>query len=557
MKLTDTQQAIYDHTTSEDLRYTTPVTVIRGFAGTGKTHTISEVVKGITSHPNSAVIVAAPTAAALSVVKAKTPEPTHQQSAIRFRTVAQLSSKFVKVIYLTNDSTSSGYNLDANGLHDLGVFLDSQGIDTDDLASVKYYDGRFESLPVHLSNPKATLTPERRHSLFFDEDALRERLTERFGQRSPFNPVVRDEHQLISVSECAERMNGALNSTGFDTTMPYVMVDEYSMVDEDQSRLLVSAAKSLRVPLIVVGDPGQLPPVNGAPNPLMALSSSTYDIEVFELTEILRSGDDIATLASDIRSGVTVPRLAATNRAHIVERQSTPDETAKAIIDEFPDMMKNSGAVLTFRNNLVDGLNNRLRQLHGLKGRIKVGDRLVCYQNTYNTKRDYFVNGDILTVVQTDFSDVGDVHVEMGNTSPEAINATLKQIRRVADLDATSDDFDRMLGLINKEIIRPVGVRDRDGKVSYAFAVDPKAKLSKRDRDVFESLLNKNGDMACPLIWVKFAHALTVHKSQGSEWDNVVYVVQASDMKINSGTNLPYTAITRAKNNIDIVYVVD
>src|SRR5699024_9592667 len=76
------------------------------------------------------------------------------------------------------------------------------------------------------------------------------------------------------------------------------------------------------------------------------------------------------------------------------------------------------------------------------------------------------------------------------------------------------------------------------------------------DRDVFENLLNKNGDMACPLIWVKFAHALTVHKSQGSEWNNVVYVVQASDMKINSGTNLPYTAITRAKNNIDIVYVV-
>lgn len=556
MKLTDTQQVIYDHTTSEDLHYTTPVTVIRGFAGTGKTHTISEVVKGITAHPNSAVIVAAPTAAALSVVEAKTPKPTHQRSAIRFRTVAQLSSQFMKVLYLTNDPSSSGYNLDANGLHDLGVFLDSQGIDTDNLASVKYYDGGFESLPVHLSNPQDSLSSGRRHSLFFDEDVLRDRLTERFGERSPFNPVVRDEHQLISVTECAERMNGTLNSTGFTTTMPYIMVDEYSMVDKDQSQLLVSAAKTLKVPLIVVGDPGQLPPVNGAPNPLMALPSSTDDIEVFELTEILRSGDDIATLASDIRGGMTIPRLAATNRAHIVERQSTPDETAKTIIDEFPDMMTDSNAVLTFRNNMVDGLNNRLRQLHGLKGRIKVGDRLVCYKNTYNDKRGYFVNGDILTVVQTDFSGVGDVHVEAGNKAPEAVNATLKQIRRVADLDMTSDDFDRMLGLINKEIIRPVGVQDREGKVSYAFAVDPKAKLSKRDRDVFENLLNKNDDMACPLIWVKFAHALTVHKSQGSEWDNVVYVVQVSDMKINSGTNLPYTAITRAKNNIDIVYVV-
>lgn len=556
MKLTDTQQVIYDHTTSEDLHYTTPVTVIRGFAGTGKTHTISEVVKGITAHPNSAVIVAAPTAAALSVVEAKTPKPTHQRSAIRFRTVAQLSSQFMKVLYLTNDPSSSGYNLDANGLHDLGVFLDSQGIDTDNLASVKYYDGGFESLPVHLSNPQDSLSSGRRHSLFFDEDVLRDRLTERFGERSPFNPVVRDEHQLISVTECAERMNGTLNSTGFTTTMPYIMVDEYSMVDKDQSQLLVSAAKTLKVPLIVVGDPGQLPPVNGAPNPLMALPSSTDDIEVFELTEILRSGDDIATLASDIRGGMTIPRLAATNRAHIVERQSTPDETAKTIIDEFPDMMTDSNAVLTFRNNMVDGLNNRLRQLHGLKGRIKVGDRLVCYKNTYYDKRGYFVNGDILTVVQTDFSGVGDVHVEAGNKAPEAVNATLKQIRRVADLDMTSDDFDRMLGLINKEIIRPVGVQDREGKVSYAFAVDPKAKLSKRDRDVFENLLNKNDDMACPLIWVKFAHALTVHKSQGSEWDNVVYVVQVSDMKINSGTNLPYTAITRAKNNIDIVYVV-
>src|SRR5699024_6416214 len=82
------------------------------------------------------------------------------------------------------------------------------------------------------------------------------------------------------------------------------------------------------------------------------------------------------------------------------------------------------------------------------------------------------------------------------------------------------------------------------------------SKLSKRDRDVFENLLNKNGDMACPRIWQKFAHALTVHKSQGSEWNKVVYVVQASDMKINSGTNLPYSAITMAKNNIVIGYVV-
>src|SRR5699024_11893947 len=102
----------------------------------------------------------------------------------------------------------------------------------------------------------------------------------------------------------------------------------------DHSQLVVSAAQTLTVPLIVIGDPGQLPPVNGAPNPLMTLPESTNDIAVFELTEILRSGDDIATLASDIRGGMTVPRLAAPNRAHINEQQSTPAQTAKALRSE-------------------------------------------------------------------------------------------------------------------------------------------------------------------------------------------------------------------------------
>lgn len=50
----------------------------------------------------------------------------------------------------------------------------------------------------------------------------------------------------------------------------------------------------------------------------------------------------------------------------------------------------------------------------------------------------------------------------------------------------------------------------------------------------------------------EYAYAITAHKSQGSEWNNVV-VFDDSNVFGKDGKNWLYTAITRAKKKLVII----
>jgi exodeoxyribonuclease V alpha subunit len=55
-------------------------------------------------------------------------------------------------------------------------------------------------------------------------------------------------------------------------------------------------------------------------------------------------------------------------------------------------------------------------------------------------------------------------------------------------------------------------------------------------------------------IAIKLAYACTIHKTQGSEFDNVIVVIDSNNNKNNFMINkkLLYTAITRAKDHLYI-----
>ena len=60
----------------------------------------------------------------------------------------------------------------------------------------------------------------------------------------------------------------------------------------------------------------------------------------------------------------------------------------------------------------------------------------------------------------------------------------------------------------------------------------------------------KLSDFDIRVLPVTYAYAITCHKSQGSEWDNVLLVNESRD------PHYTYTGITRAKNNIKVVFGV-
>jgi exodeoxyribonuclease V alpha subunit len=106
------------------------------------------------------------------------------------------------------------------------------------------------------------------------------------------------------------------------------------------------------------------------------------------------------------------------------------------------------------------------------------------------------------------------------------------------------NDYDR--GLFNGDLGLCLRVASHamaaDG--SSPAAVDA-AVFQRGDSFVWFSLNSLQGDLA-------LAHALTVHRAQGSELDSIALILPDEDLPLLS-SELLYTAVTRARRSVAIV----
>ncbi|MFZ1681921.1 MAG: ATP-dependent RecD-like DNA helicase [Rhizobiaceae bacterium] len=140
-----------------------------------------------------------------------------------------------------------------------------------------------------------------------------------------------------------------------------IIVDECSMVDEQLGRDLMS----FFVPILVLGDPGQLPPVSGA-------GYFTEAEPDFLLTEIHRQARDnpIIRLAADVREGREFMK-GDYGQAQVIGR----DEVTQ-------DLVLDADQVLVGTNRTRRRYNQRLRELKGFSAAFpQAGDKLVCLRN--------------------------------------------------------------------------------------------------------------------------------------------------------------------------------
>ena len=254
-----------------------------------------------------------------------------------------------------------------------------------------------------------------------------------------------------------------------------IIIDECSMVDEDLGRDLLSFGN----PVLVLGDPAQLPPVKGG--------GFFTDAEPdFMLTEIHRQAADnpIIRLSMDIREGRT-PDAAGETLTFMTRR----DIDAEAILT--------CDQVLVGTNKTRRKFNERIRELKGhTEVTPEVGEKLVCLRNK---KTKGLLNGGIW-------------------------NVTLKKSAR---------------GNKTRLIVKPEeGGKSVSINVPHAFFTDgPEAVpfAQRRHADEFD-----------------FGYALTVHKAQGSQWNNVVLFDESWAFREHSQRWL-YTAVTRAAERLTIV----
>ena len=155
--------------------------------------------------------------------------------------------------------------------------------------------------------------------------------------------------------------NFTLNEEGPAAKAGLIVIDECSMVDEDLARDLLSFGK----PVLVLGDPFQLPPVKGGGY------FTEADPDVM-LTEIHRQAADnpIIRLSEIVRSGADLTE--GEHGAARIIRRSEVEQAEVLAADQ----------VLVGTNRTRRAYNSRIRALSGREEPLPVaGDRLVCLRN--------------------------------------------------------------------------------------------------------------------------------------------------------------------------------
>jgi exodeoxyribonuclease V len=257
-----------------------------------------------------------------------------------------------------------------------------------------------------------------------------------------------------------------------------IIIDECSMVDAELARDLMS----FRVPLLVLGDPAQLPPIQGGG----FFTDAKPDTM---LTEVHRQARDnpIVRLSMDIRAGNSLA-LGQYGDTQVVQR---------AGLD--PRRVLEADQVLVGRNVTRRAYNARLRERRGFAGALPVaGDKLVCLRN--NRRKGLF-NGGLWVVKER----------------PEPRRQILR-MRLRPDEDIT----DRMV----KVSVRPE---------CFAGTIEQLDWPLRKRFDEFD-----------------FGYVLTVHKAQGSQWDDVVLFDESGAFP-DTRERWLYTGVTRAAKRLTVV----
>src|SRR5471032_704764 len=154
-----------------------------------------------------------------------------------------------------------------------------------------------------------------------------------------------------------------------------IIIDECSMVDAELGRDLMS----FDVPVLVLGDPAQLPPIQGGGY----FTDAEPDAM---LTEVHRQAQDdpIVRMSMDIREGREL-EIGRHGESEVVRRD-----------DLDPQRVLEADQILVGRNTTRRAYNIRLRERRGFEDKLpSAGDKLVCLRN--NRKKGLF-NGSLWSV---------------------------------------------------------------------------------------------------------------------------------------------------------------
>ena len=272
-----------------------------------------------------------------------------------------------------------------------------------------------------------------------------------------------------------------------DPRIRLIVVDEGSMVPAKMADWLLK----FKVPIIVLGDLNQLPPVIGD-------SFFLKEPDVV-LTQIMRQSSEspIPYFAQNVLQNGTKclsPGLQIGNKINVLSK-----------VDITPELLKDYDVIICGTNKTRNNLNTYIRErIHGRTQDYPViGDKLICRENdwTFSVDDVYLINGLIGYVTDIDLESISDYTMKI-DFKPEFMDNEFKNVT-----------LDRIY-----------------------------MGLSPNDKRFYRSNYHK----------FEYGYAITCHLSQGSQYNRVL-VFNESFGTAEERRKWLYTAVTRAIDKVTIL----
>ncbi len=277
-------------------------------------------------------------------------------------------------------------------------------------------------------------------------------------------------------------------------TIPYdlIIVDEASMVTRDMWQDITSFG----LPILAVGDHGQLPPIGD--------SFSLMAEPELQLTTIHRQAEEspiihVATLART-EGAIPVEKF-----GHNVQKFDMTGSDAQLLLEDLYQSYQPGTLFLTGFNSSRSGINQAIRQTQYRNLSMpEAGDQVICLRN--NWRKGIY-------------------------------NGMMGTLESIASAKSESDTYHSY----KAEVVSDTGHLLYSGAiVAEQFGADGTLQLTPREREGIGELFD-------------YGYALTVHKAQGSQAKRVIVIEERSRHTSDEDwARWLYTAVTRAEEELFI-----
>lgn len=298
--------------------------------------------------------------------------------------------------------------------------------------------------------------------------------------------------------------------------------------------------------IIFAGDPCQLPPVGSKDSPALTNEFFTrLGIKVFsiEMTQILRQklDSDILKLATRIRSMTTqnfVSRWIKINAKSTTQINIQPYELLK---DQYIQAVIEKGTqnfiAISQSNQNCHHINLEVRKrLYGNPHHsLQKGDLLMVTQNNY-----------LVPLTNGDFVEVEEIGREDSRDAISFLHVKVK-----ARLTGKSHEIllclDPLYGGVSNL------TQEQQRQLMIGFSIQMRSKGIKPKSQQYHDAMRK--DPYLNSLRANYGYAVTCHKSQGGEWDEVFFFLNKGMYQMDPPelSRWWYTGITRAKEKLHLV----